>query len=270
VANCEPKDVAGTSAEEGMTAVVARLLAHGLRGVADFVLPPVCIACREPLDLHDALCAACWREIDFIRPPLCDRLGLPLPFDIGGVMVSAAAAARPPAYDRARAVAQYSGVMRALIHGLKFRDRHDARRLFGRWLVDAGADLLREAEVIVPVPLGRWRLLSRRFNQAAILAGEIARRTGTPFAPLALARVRGTRSQVGLTRLQRRANVAGAFAVPARSKSSVSGRRVLLVDDVITTGATVGACAEALRRARAVKVDVLALAIVTDLALIPG
>jgi ComF family protein len=193
-----------------------------------------------------------------------------MPFDVGGTMVSAAAVADPPAYDRARAVARYAGAMRSLIHGLKFRDRHDARRLFGRWLVEAGSELASESDVVVPVPLGRWRMLLRRFNQAAILAGEIARLTGLAYEPTALERVRATRSQVGLTRAQRRANVAGAFAVSLHRKRHISGRRVLLVDDVITTGATVGACARALKRAGAASVDVLALALVTDMVLVPA
>ncbi len=120
-------------------------------------MPPVCLACREPLAGHDALCPVCWSGVDFIRPPLCDRLGLPMPFDAGGVMVSAAAVADPPPYGRARAVAAYSGQMRELVHALKFNDRHDVRRLFGRWLVEAGKELLADADVVVPVPLSRWR-----------------------------------------------------------------------------------------------------------------
>ena len=116
-------------------------------------MPPLCLSCYEPLAAHDALCPLCWQRVAFIGPPLCDRLGQPMPYDTGGRMISGAAAARPPAWSRARAVAQYEGVMRRLIHDLKYRDRHDARRLFGRWLAEAGAELLADADVIVPVPL---------------------------------------------------------------------------------------------------------------------
>jgi len=154
--------------------------------------------------------------------------------------------------------------MRRLIHGLKYADRHDPRRLFGRWLAAAGSELVGDADLIVPVPLGRWRLLARRFNQAAIIAGELSRMSGKPFAPLMLERVRTVKSQVGLTRDQRARNVAGAFAVPKPYRAALAGRRVLLVDDVITTGATVEACTRALKRAGASEVDVLALALVTD------
>lgn len=236
--------------------------------MADVIVPPVCLGCHTALAAHDTLCPDCWREIDFIRPPLCDRLGLPMPFDAGERMISAAAAASPPAYDRARAVARYDGTMRNLILALKFQDQHQARRLFGKWLVDAGRDLIADAEVIVPVPLSRLRLVWRRFNQSAVLAQEVGRLTGRPFQPLALVRTRRTRPQPGLTRDEREANVRGAFDVPRAYVLDISGRSVLLVDDVITTGATVAACARALRSAGARRVDVLALGLVTDQALV--
>jgi ComF family protein len=238
--------------------------------IADLIMPPLCLSCHAPLTSHDALCPRCWAQIDFIRPPLCDRLGLPMPFDTGGTMVSAAAAADPPDFDRARAVARFDGVMRELTHDLKFRDRHDARRLFGRWLAEAGAELLAGADVIVPIPLTRWRLFGRRFNQAAILAHEVSRLTGIDSDPLALQRTRRTKAQVGLTREQRRQNVAGAFAVAGARKARIAGARVVLIDDVITTGATARACARTLKRAGATGVDVLALAMVTDAVLMPA
>jgi ComF family protein len=193
---------------------------------------------------------------------------MPLPFDTGERMVSAAAAARPPAYDRARAVAHYSGAMRALVHQFKYADRHDGRALFGRWLAEAGRDLSVGIDVVVPVPLSRLRLLSRRFNQAAILAQELARQTGLAVDPHLLQRTRFTKTQVGLTHDQRRRNLAGAFRVRRNRQAWLDGRRVLLVDDVITTGATVEACARALKRAGAARVDVLALALVTNEALV--
>jgi ComF family protein len=240
-------------------------LRRALAACADLVVPPACLICRARLSAHHLLCAACWREVHFIRPPLCDVLGIPLPFDTGERTVSAAALARPPAYDRARAVAHFSGAMRTLIHQFKYADRHDARTLFGRWLAEAGGELVAGADLLAPVPLALWRLLSRRFNQAAILARELSRLTGLPADPHLLRRARATSSQVGLTHDQRRRNVAGAFRVPRRAR--LEGRRVLLLDDVITTGATAEACARALKRAGAVRVDVLALAMVTNEAL---
>jgi ComF family protein len=223
--------------------------------------------CRARIGAHHLLCAACWREVDFIGPPLCDALGIPLPFATGERTVSAAAVARPPAWDRARAVAHYSGAMRTLVHQLKYADRHDGRTLLARWLADAGRELLPGADAIVPVPLSRLRLILRQFNQAAVLAGELSRRTGVPMEPLLLERIRATRSQVGMTREQRRRNVAGAFGVPPRRRAGLAGRNILLVDDVLTTGATADACARTLKRAGAARVDVLTLALVTDEAL---
>jgi ComF family protein len=195
-------------------------------------------------------------------------LGIPLPFDTGERTVSAAAVAHPPAYGHARAVAHYSGAMRTLVHQLKYADRHDARTLLGRWLAEAGRELLPGTDLIVPVPLSRLRLLQRQFNQAAVLAGELSRQTCIPTDPLLLARIRSTKSQVGMTRDQRRRNVAGAFAVLAQRRPQLRGRNLLLIDDVITTGATVDACARILKRAGAARVDVLALALVTNEALV--
>jgi ComF family protein len=150
---------------------------------------------------------------------------------------------------------------------ISYADRHDARALFGQWLAEAGGDLRPGIDVIVPVPMSRLRLLLRRFNQSAVLAGELARRTGIVVDPHLLARARAARRQVGLTRDQRRRNVAGAFRVAPRRLADLQGRNVLLIDDVITTGATVNACARTLKRAGAQRVDVLVLGLVTDVAL---
>jgi ComF family protein len=238
-------------------------------GVAatSWLVPPTCLACGAALSRHDALCARCWGRIAFIRPPLCDKLGIPLPFGGGGgPMISAAAAAAPPLYDRARAVAvfEHHGVLQQLVHGLKYADRHDARRIFGRWLQEAGRDLLADADLIVPVPLARFRLLRRQFNQSALLAKEISRCSGVPWRPDVLLKPRATPPQVGLTRDQRLNNVRSAFRVPHSRLKHVEGRNVLVIDDVITTGATVGSAARTLKAAGARRVDVLALGLVTE------
>jgi ComF family protein len=234
---------------------------------ADTIVPPSCVMCRARMDSHHLLCPACWKDVSFIRPPLCDVLGIPLPFDTGERTVSAAALAHPPAYGRARAVAHFSGAMRTLIHQFKYGDRHDARTLFGRWLAEAGRELQPRIDVIVPVPLSRLRLLLRHFNQSAVLASELSRHIGVPMDPMLLKRTRWTKSQVGMTRDQRWRNIAGAFEVPRQRRAALKGRNVLLVDDVVTTGATVDACARTLKRAGAARVDVLALALVTSEAL---
>ncbi len=241
------------------------LVSRAGRQIADWLLPPVCLACHRHVAEHDSLCGVCWRDIRFIRPPLCDVLGIPLPAADGvGQMISAAAIAEPPDYDRARAVAHFDGTLRQLVHQFKYHDRHEGRDLFGRWLVSAGADLIDDADLIVPVPLNHRRLLWRRFNQSAVLAIEVARRSKREFEPLALHRFKATTPQVGLSQAQRRDNVRGAFRVAKAMKSRLHGCRVLLIEDVITTGATVNACARELKRAGCRRVDILALGLVTE------
>jgi ComF family protein len=242
-------------------------LKSGLGALADLFLPPVCIVCRTRIGNHGLLCGACWARIDFIAPPLCARLGLPLPYDTGAAgepCLSAAAIAAPPVYDRARAAARYSSTMRDLIQSFKYRDRHEGLPLFARWLATAGAELLADADLIVPVPLYRSRLWSRRFNQSALLARSLAALTGRRVDCFLLQRVKRTASQVGLTAAQRRRNVAGAFKVAKSRAKGLRGKRIVVIDDVITTGATADACARVLKRAGAARVDVLALARAAD------
>lgn len=241
-----------------------RSLRYGVSALTTTLVPPVCLQCNEPLAAHDGICGACWRRIDFIGAPLCDRTGLPLPYDTGGVMISAGALAQPPAYDRARASAHYNGVMRDLIHHFKYNDRHDLRHLLARWLMVAAEPLLPDTDFIVPVPLNRLKLLRRRFNQSAILAQDLARASGIAYEPQMLRRIKRTEPQVGKTMEQRRRNVQGAFAA-GKMRGRLAGRNILLVDDVITTGATIEACARALKAAGAARVDVAALAKTTGL-----
>lgn len=232
-----------------------------LRAALDLVYPPSCIACRRAVAGDAGLCGACWRAVRFIERPFCERLGVPFPQDFGPGLLSPEAAAHPPAYGRARAVAHYDdGPARKLVHALKYGDRLELAGPLGRWMARAGADLLAEADVLVPVPLHRARLWRRQFNQAALLAREIARGSGLPWDAEALERAKATASQVGMTRRQRAENVQGAFAVRAEGAARLAGRRVLLVDDVLTTGATLNAAARALLRAGAAGVDVLVFA----------
>src|SRR5262249_35995488 len=146
-------------------------LGRAFAACGDVIVPPCCPVCRARVSAHHLLCAACWREVHFIKPPLCDVLGIPLPFATGERTVSAAAVAHPPAWGRARAVAHYSGAMRTLVHQLKYADRHDARTLLGRWLADARRELLPGIDVILAVPLSPLRLVPRHSNPAARLGG---------------------------------------------------------------------------------------------------
>lgn len=235
-------------------------LGSGLRAAVDIVYPPSCVACQAATAQAQALCPACWGEMRFIERPYCERLGTPFAIDLGDGMVSPAAIADPPVFARARAVCRFDGTARELVHRLKYGDRTDLALTMGRMMIQAGRELLPEADVIVPVPLHRFRLWTRRFNQAAALAQVVARGSGVPLAPLALARVKRTRQQVGLTRAQRADNLQGAFKVLPAARPQIEGRRVLLVDDVLTTGATGNAAARALLRGGARTVDILTFA----------
>jgi len=248
------------SAAPAMAGAARAAMRSMLGHLADFLLPPVCISCGARIGTHGLLCGNCFAKIDFITPPLCARLGIPLPFEAGDPPLSVAAIASPPVYDRARAAARYSDTMQELIQSFKYHDRHEGLPLFVRWLKTAGAELLPDADLIVPVPLYPTRLWRRRFNQSAMLARALGRVSGVPVDCFILKRVRRTASQVGLTASQRRRNVAGAFRVEKGRATELKAKNLLVVDDVITTGATAEACARVLKRAGAARVDVLALA----------
>lgn len=237
----------------------------GLGGLIAIVYPPACVACQAATGEAQALCPACWGGIGFIERPYCERLGTPFAVDLGPGLLSPAAIADPPVFTRARAVCRFDGEARELVHRLKYGDRIELSLTLGRMMAQAGRELLGEAEIVVPIPLHRARLWSRRFNQAAVLAGVVSRQAKLPLAPTLLARVKRTRQQVGLTRSQRADNLQGAFRVPDAQRPQVEGRRILLVDDVLTTGATANAAARALLRAGARDVDILTFArVVTD------
>jgi len=221
--------------------------------------PPTCLACRAATGAHGALCPRCWNTIRFIERPFCERLGTPFEQDLGAGLLSPQAMADPPVFARARAVARFEdGPARTLAHRLKYSDRAELARPIARWMARAGADILAEADLITPVPLHPLRLWRRRFNQAASLTREISRQTGKPCDLAALLRVKATASQVGLSRAQRAENVQGAFR--AADGVPVRGRNIVLVDDVLTSGATANAASRALLRAGAKRVDVLVFA----------
>jgi len=242
----------------------ARCFARLGRFFVDAILPPTCLACRVPVGEGGGLCPRCWAGAGFIERPFCERLGTPFPSDYGGALMSPAALADPPAYGRARAVARYGDVVRDLVHLLKYGDRLDLVQTLGRWMARAGGELLVDADLLVPVPLHWTRLWQRRFNQSSALARAISKLSGVPAVDHVLARARATPPQFGLPRKDRAKNVQSAFEVPKAARGEIKGRKLVLVDDVLTTGATVDACTKALLRAGAARVDVLVLARVVD------
>ncbi|MDO9461190.1 MAG: ComF family protein [Alphaproteobacteria bacterium] len=230
--------------------------------LADALLPPRCLATRDIVDRQGQLSAKAWSAINFITKPLCQCCGMPFAFGFeeDAELSCGACLANPPDYDRARAVLRYDDASRAMILAFKHGDRLEGAPAFAAWMARAGADLMGDIDLIVPVPLHRKRLFRRRYNQSAVLALLLARNNGTPALVDALVRTRHTPPMGGLNRAARQRNLQGAIAVRPGRAAMLAGRKILLIDDVLTTGATAQACARALRRARVSRVDVLSLA----------
>ena len=232
------------------------------RSLLDLILPARAFDDGSPSQ-SPGLSADAWSRIAFIDGPVCDGCGAPFEHDLGEGVRCPACLARPRVFSRARAACVYDDASRDLILQLKHADRTDLSGVLSSWLGRAAAELLETADAVVPVPLHRWRLLRRRYNQAAELARPLARRFGRAYLADALVRRRQD-SQAGKSASGRRRAVAAAFFVPPGRRARVEGLRILLIDDVMTTGATAEACARALLRAGARAVDLAVVARVRE------
>ena len=228
------------------------------RTLVDGVLPPRCLACGTVVGEPDALCGQCWAAMTFFAPPWCAVCGLPFPHPMGEGAVCAECARERASWDRARAVMRYDRHSRRLVLALKHGDRTHLARALGGWMHRAGGEIFDRVDFILPVPLHWTRLFARRYNQAGLLAHAIHAAGGPPVAPDWLVRRRRTPSQGRLGAAGRARNVRGAFAL--KPGHSVKGKRLVVVDDVLTSGATVEECARVLRREGAGFVGVLTLA----------
>jgi ComF family protein len=225
----------------------------------DQLYPPVCLACDAPVAAPDTLCAHCFHYLRPITAPFCQRLGIPLAAAMGAEALSAEAIADPPPFERARAAVVYGDLASLLVSRLKYGDRPEMARFCARLMAAAGRELWAEKPILVPVPLHRRRLMARRYNQSTELARLLARETGLSLVTDLVRRTRPTRRQVGLSGDQRRRNVAGAFTVTPQAIRH-AGKRIVIVDDVLTTGSTAKALTQALKRAGFIHIDVITFA----------
>ncbi len=249
--------MAEQKAEFRLTQVIPSAVKAKMGSLVDVLLPPTCLACETIVGRQGGTCPSCWAELQFIERPYCTIFGTPFSRDLGPDVISAQAIADPPDFDRARSAVLHDQVSRKIVSGLKFSDRADLAPWMAEWMARAGADLVEPGARLVPVPLHRRRLFSRRYNQSADLARHLARIWKLDYDGRILMRTRATRQQVGLNAKGRQLNVRGAFRVPHDQEINVRGQHLILVDDVYTTGATLQACSRALRRKGAQKIDCL-------------
>lgn len=232
-----------------------------LQSVIRAIYPAQCVACDNMTEIEFGLCSTCWRETQFITGTICDSCGAPLPGDGEGEVLhcdDCMTIARP--WDRGRAVLVYEGIGRRLVLGLKHGDRTDLARPAALWMARLAEPMIKENTVIVPVPLHWTRLLRRKYNQAAIIAQNMGGILHRPVVADGLQRPRRTKMLEGHSRDQRFAALDGAVVFHAKRQADLAGKSVLLVDDVMTTGATLAACAEAARAAGAENVCIVTLA----------
>lgn len=235
-------------------------VSSGSSAILDAVMPPRCPISGNPVGKIGQLSPQAWSALHFIDAPFCPRCGVPFAAEYGDTIECPSCVAAIPAYDHARAALVYDDASHRLVVGFKHSDRTELAPILAKWLARSGKDLITSASQLVPVPLHARRLLARRYNQSAILAQSVATLSGSQFAPGLLRRIRATPPQKNLSAGARKRNMAGAFEVPRKAASTVTNGHIVLIDDVLTTGATLSACAKALKKAGAKRVDALVLA----------
>ena len=255
---CQPRGplptAAGGHTRQGMPAA-AQIARMALRQVVDFALPPRCAGCGCITERQGAFCPDCWARLDLLGPPCCARCALPFDHDEGAELTCAGCMAEPPPFDRLRAAVAYGELARDVALKLKYGRRPGVAETMAG-LMERHVSAF-DAPVLVPVPLHRWRIWRRGYNQSALIAGALARRRALEFARDLLRRTKATPPLKHMGPAERRRVVRGAFAINPNQAEWIKGRNILLVDDVFTSGATVSACARVLKRAGAAEVGVL-------------
>ncbi len=245
---------------------VASFFQHIKRSASEglnVLLPPLCVVCEQIVSESHGFCGGCWRNFTFISNPMCSCCGLPFEYEAQTIHEAALCGAcieEAPHFSKACAALVYNEPSKNIILPFKHQDRTDYARAMARLMLTAGQAMIDSADALIPVPLHFTRLFSRRYNQSALLVHELAKISGKPMMLHALKRHRSTQSQGHLSRDQRRKNVHNAFMVRSKNLAHMQGKKLLLVDDVFTTGATANACVMALQKAGAISVDVLTFA----------
>ncbi len=236
-------------------------ISKGFSKVAlNFLYPPICLNCKAPLVEEDNLCAACWSRLCAITEPMCPVLGLPFNVDLGQKTLSAEAIANPPIFDRSRSAFVYNDISLSIISQLKYGDRPELARFCARLMASSCSNFLQGEAILFPVPLHWSRQWRRHYNQASELAYELSKITSLEFETMLAKRIKRTKRQVGLNSSERKKNVAGAFMAAPNALELSKGKRIIIVDDVITTGATLNSLAKALRKVGIKKIDVISFA----------
>lgn len=225
----------------------------------DFLLPPLCLSCDAPVADRATLCPECWKKIQFITPPFCACCGAAFDIPVDVTTLCGACIADAPHFQSVRGAIIYDDASRKIVLGFKHGDRTENLAALAGWMQRAGGEILANCDILIPVPLHRWRLLQRHYNQSALLAQRLARMTNKIYIANILQRIRNTPSQGHRKRKERQENVKGAFTVPNEKRDLIAGKKIILIDDVMTTGATVDECARILLKAGAAEVHVLTL-----------
>lgn len=249
-----------TGASLNVLTSIVSIAGTGVKVVRDWIVPPTCLMCDAIVNEPGGCCSKCWGTIRFVARPYCEILGAPFSFDMGEGALCADAIANPPPFRRARAAVLYDDPIRRLVSGLKYSDRLDIAPWIAKWMARAGRQLFEDGPIVIPIPLYKTRMLTRRFNQSSEIARHICKDRNLEYRPETLKRIRKTKQQVGLSRQERAKNVSGVFRVPPEFAADLKGKPVLLIDDVFTTGSTVSSAAKALNRVGVVSVDVLTFA----------
>lgn len=230
------------------------------KNIVDIIFPPRCLSCAMLVDVQGSLCSTCWSEIRFIQSPHCSACGFPFEYEVGNATLCGDCTKLRPVYHKSRSVLCYDDRSRSLITRFKYGDKTHASDTFGKWMVRAGEEFLKQSDYLVPVPLHKIRLFTRRYNQSALLAYSMQKYCHVPVLPDGLIRKRHTPPQASLSYKQRLTNVKSAFAVNACYSNTMEGKKVVLIDDVTTTGSTIEACCKVLLKAGVDEVNVLTIA----------